>query len=245
MGIFYFSPFFCLQISGFLFFFLFLSAADLKSWICIQAQRKSFPEELKEWPGRCVGPKWSKRPCWSWVHEAIAIAIVSEFCRKLPFARTAWRVPLTGLQLLRSERVLLTIWIEGLEHLEKWRKVVALLGAPPKELHDHSQGISAFLRHAQFAAFLFEIWWPKVASEFSGACQNSQVHWQTYSCDGALSFGQNHLLLNWNLNFLVCDNFEGNGHNGAGGYSCRMKAVNSVVAKSQGEMFKNAFFQRV
>ena len=40
-------------------------------------------------------------------------------------------VPPTGLQLLRSERVLLTLWIKGLQHLEKWRKVVAPSGGAP------------------------------------------------------------------------------------------------------------------
>ena len=42
-----------------------------------------------------------------------------------------WGAP-TGLQLLRWERVLLTLWIEGLEHLEKWSKVVAPQGRPLK-----------------------------------------------------------------------------------------------------------------
>ena len=41
-------------------------------------------------------------------------------------------VPLTGLQLLRWERVLLTLWLKGLEHSEKWSKVVAPSGPPLK-----------------------------------------------------------------------------------------------------------------
>ena len=49
-------------------------------------------------------------------------------------------VPPTGLQLLRSERVLLTLWIKGLEHLEKWSKAVAPSGVPPEELYDHLKG---------------------------------------------------------------------------------------------------------
>ena len=41
-------------------------------------------------------------------------------------------MPPTGLQLLREERVLSTLWIKGLEHMEKWSKVVGrpLGGAP-------------------------------------------------------------------------------------------------------------------
>ena len=39
-------------------------------------------------------------------------------------------VPLTVRQLLRQEGVLLTLWMEGLEHLAKWSKVVAPSGGP-------------------------------------------------------------------------------------------------------------------
>ena len=46
-------------------------------------------------------------------------------------------VPPTGLQLLRQEWVPLTLWIKGLEHLEKWSKVVALSGARPEELYEY------------------------------------------------------------------------------------------------------------
>ena len=45
-------------------------------------------------------------------------------------------VPPTALELLRSERVLSTLWKEGLEHLEKWSKVVATSRAPPEELYE-------------------------------------------------------------------------------------------------------------
>ena len=40
------------------------------------------------------------------------------------------RFPPTGLQLLRSERVLLTLGIKGLEHLESEVKLSPLQGAP-------------------------------------------------------------------------------------------------------------------
>ena len=45
-------------------------------------------------------------------------------------------VPPTGLQLLRRERVLLMLWIKGLEHLQNWSKVVVPSGAPPEELYE-------------------------------------------------------------------------------------------------------------
>ena len=45
-------------------------------------------------------------------------------------------VPLTGLQVLRSDKVLLTLWKKGLEHLEKWSKLIAPSGAPPEEIYD-------------------------------------------------------------------------------------------------------------
>ena len=50
-----------------------------------------------------------------------------------------WRGAPDGVATLKVRKgafAILTLWIKGLEHLEKWSKVVAPSGAPPKELYD-------------------------------------------------------------------------------------------------------------
>ena len=48
----------------------------------------------------------------------------------------AWRGAPDGVAALEVRKGALALWIKGLEHLEKWSKVVAPSGAPPEELYD-------------------------------------------------------------------------------------------------------------
>ena len=137
--------------------YLFSAHEGLLKDDCFAGDKRPIPPELKRrqsvWP-RGLNPSRGTK-VWYLAHQNRTIAIPSDFrvdgARPPEFQAVLDRGPRKGLQLLRLKRVLLTLWIKGLEHLAKWSKVVS--GAPPEELYENSQnGFWAWTSQLQIAS---------------------------------------------------------------------------------------------